>query len=204
MHRRRERADRHRQAAVPLRSRRLGADREQGGGGRVECEVGRVDDLGYDAGADSDSQRACAHARAARVAGERHRAVRRRRVRSQDHDVLSGRAAAAVGGDAAEPAAQVDRGSPGEFLRDDAGAGTGARRRDGAHEGWAHPRRARRVPVRHGCLRSLRSDDSHQQPVHAARAVRHRRTTKASSRLSSRTRRSSRRFAAPAVSTACS
>jgi CO/xanthine dehydrogenase Mo-binding subunit len=48
----------------------------------------------------------------ARVAGERDRTVRRRRLRAQDHDVLPRGAAAAMGGNAPEPAAQVDRGSP--------------------------------------------------------------------------------------------
>ena len=115
-----------------------------------------------------------AHARAARIAGARRRAVRRRRLRPEDHDVLPGGAARALGGDAARPAAQVDRGSPGELLRDDAGARAGARRGDGADAGRPDPRRPRRLPVRHRRLRSVRPDDSDQHAVHAARPVRHR------------------------------
>ncbi len=57
-----------------------------------------------------------------RVAGAGDRAVHRRRLRAQDHDVLPRGSAAALGRDAAGPAAQVDRGPPGEFLRHDAGA----------------------------------------------------------------------------------
>ena len=53
-----------------------------------------------------------------------------------------------------------------------------------------HPRRARRVPVRHRRLRSVRPDDSDQHPVHAARAVRHSELHSPSSPRSSRTRRS--------------
>ena len=133
----------------------------------------RADHLGHHAGADSDPQRPGEDAGAARIAGERDRAVRGRRVRSEDHDVLSGRAAAAVGGDAAQSAAEVDRGPPGEFLRHHAGARADARRGDGAHQGRPHPRRARRLPVRYRRVRSLRTDDPDQQPVHPAWALRH-------------------------------
>ncbi len=115
-----------RQAAVPLRSWCFGADRKQGRGCRVERQVRRDDDLGHHPGPDSDPERACAHARVARIAGERDRPVCRRRLRAEDHDVLPRRASAAVGGDAAEAAAEVDGGPPGEFLRHDAGARTGA------------------------------------------------------------------------------
>ena len=58
------------------------------------------DDLGYDAGAGVRPQRPGRHARAERAAGARDRAVRRRRLRPEDHDVLSRGGAAAVGRDA--------------------------------------------------------------------------------------------------------
>ena len=164
---------RHRQAQVSLRSRRFGGNRESRGGGRLEREVRRDDDLGHDAGAHPDTERTGGDAWPARIAGQRDRAVCRRRFRAEDHDVLSRRAAAAMGGDAAEPAAEVDRRSPGEFLRDDAGARPGARRGDGADERRPHPRCARRLSVRHWRVRSVRADDSDQQPVHAAGPVRH-------------------------------
>ena len=57
----------------------------------------RADDLGHHPGADSDPQRAGAHARPARVAGARDRAVRRRRLRPEDHDVLPGRSCCSRG-----------------------------------------------------------------------------------------------------------
>ena len=53
----------HREAAVPLRSRRVGRDRKSRGGGRLEREVRRDDDLGHDAGAHSDSKRTGGDAR---------------------------------------------------------------------------------------------------------------------------------------------
>ena len=163
----------HREAAVPLRSRHFGRDRKSRGCGRLERKVRGDDDLGHHAGAHPDSKRARGDARTSRIAGQRHRAVRRRRLRPEDHDVLPGRGAAALGGDAIESAAEVDRGSPGELLRDDAGTRTGARRRDGAHQRRPHHRRARRLSVRHRRVRPVWADHSHQQPVHAARALRY-------------------------------
>ena len=67
-----------------------------------------------------------------------------------------------------------------------------------------HPRRARRLPARHRRLRSLRADHADQQPVHAARALRRPELRQRVHARSSPTRRSSRRSAAPAGSTACS
>ena len=105
------------QAALSLRPRRVRCDREPRRGGAVGRPGRRADHLGHDAGADSDQKRSGADARTARVAGERDRAVCRRRLRSQDHDVLPGGGGRALGGDAARTAAQVDRRSPGEFSR---------------------------------------------------------------------------------------
>ena len=161
------------QPPLSLRPRRRGGDREPLRRGRMESAGRRADHLGHDAGADPDSQRPGRAARPARVAGARRRAVRRRRIRAEDHDVLPGGAARAVGIDAAGAAGQVDRGPAGELLRDHAGARPGARRGDGADARRADPRRARLVPVRHRRLRSLRADHSDQHAVHAARPVRH-------------------------------
>ena len=89
---------------------------------QLGCARQSAHGLGHDAGAGVRPQRARRHARPERAAGARDRAVRRRRLRAEDHDVLSRGGAAAVGGDAAQPAGQMDRGSAGAFLRHHAGA----------------------------------------------------------------------------------
>ena len=161
------------QPPLSLRPRRRGGAREPLRPGRLGSAGRRADDLGHDAGADPDSQRPGRAPRPARVAGARRRAVRRRRIRAEDHDVLPGGAPRSVGIDAAGAADQVDRGPPGELLRDHAGARPGARRGNGADARRADPRGARLVPVRHRRIRSVRPDHSDQHAVHAARPVRH-------------------------------
>ena len=70
-----------------------------------------ADDLGHDAGADLRSATAWPRMLGlARAAGARDRAVHRRRLRPEDHDVLPGGGADPLGRDAARPAGQVDRG----------------------------------------------------------------------------------------------
>ena len=90
----------------------------------------RADHLGHHPGAGPHPQRHGGDARAERAAGARDRAVHRRRLRAEDHDVLPGGGADPVGRDAARPAGQVDRGPPREFLRHHPGARPDPRRRD--------------------------------------------------------------------------
>ena len=194
---------RHR-APLSLRPRRVLADRDA----RHRRQLGRARQpahgLGHDAGAGVPAQRARRHARPERAAGAGDRAVRRRRLRAEDHDVLSGRGGDPLGGDEAQPPGQMDRGSAGEFLRHHAGARPDPRRRDRAHARRPHPRHQGRVPARHRRLRSLRADGADQQPVHAARSLRGAELRQRLHAPSSPTSRSSRRIAAPAASTACS
>ena len=107
-----------------------------------------------------------------RAAGARDRAVRRRRLRAEDHDVLSRGGGDPVGGEEAQPPGQVDRGPAGAFLRHHARARPDPRRRDRARARRPHPRHQGRVPARHRRLQSLRADGADQQPVHAARSLR--------------------------------
>ncbi len=76
------------------------------------------------------------------------------------------------------------------FLRHHARARPDPRRRDRARPRRPHPRHQGRVSARHRRLRSLRPDRADQQPVHAARPLRRRRTTTARSPRSSPTSRS--------------
>ncbi len=57
----------------------------------------------------------------------RHCAVHRRRIRSEDHDVLSGGSACPMGGDEVEPSRQMDRGPRRKFCRHHARARTDPR-----------------------------------------------------------------------------
>ena len=166
----RRRRCRHR-PPLPLRPWRRGRDREPRRGGIVERAERRADDLGHDPGADSHQERPGPHARLVRVAGAGGSALRRRRVRPEDHDVLPRGDARAVGGAGAGPAGQVDRRPARELRRHDAGARPGARRRDGAHARRPHPGREGRLPARHRGLRPVRPDRADQLAVHAPRRL---------------------------------
>ncbi len=84
-----------------------------------------------------DPQRPRGDARTERATGARDRAVHRRRLRAEDHDVLSGGGADPLGRDAAQPADQVDRGPPRALRRHDARARPDPRCRDRRSAGTA-------------------------------------------------------------------
>ena len=74
--------------------------------------TGEAQGVDLDAGAAADQERARADLRPARVQGGGDRARHRRRLRHEDHALLSRGDPGAVRGDAARPARQVDRGPP--------------------------------------------------------------------------------------------
>ena len=160
------------QASLHLRPRLCHANRDARGRRAVGRGHRSPHRVGHHPGADRSPQRARAGIRTLGAPGSRGRALHRRRVRTEDHVVLSGRAAGAVGGDEARASGEVDRGPRGALLRHHARARSGARGRDRARRGRADPRREGRLPPRHRRLRPVRPDDPDQQPVHAARALR--------------------------------
>ncbi len=110
----------HAQAPLSLRARHLLADRDPRRGGAMGRARRADDGLGHHAGAGVRAQRARRRARPRRRPGAGDRAVRRRRLRAEDHDALSGRGDAAVDLDAAQPPDQMDRGPLRAFCRDHA------------------------------------------------------------------------------------
>ena len=156
---------------LPLRPRRRGGDREPRGRRAVGRARAEADDLGHHPGADPGAQRPGRHAGPLRAPGAAGDAVHRRRLRPQDHDVLSGRGADPLDRPAARAAGEMDRGPRGELRRHHPGARADPRRRDRPDARRPHPRRQGLLPARHRRLRSLRPHRAAQQPVHRGRPL---------------------------------
>ncbi len=91
-------------APLLLRPRHLVADRDPRRRGAMGRKGRSPHRLGHHAGAGGDPQRPRGDARPVGAPGARHRAVHRRRLRPQDHDVLPGGGADSLGGDASSAA----------------------------------------------------------------------------------------------------
>ena len=129
----RARADARDPPPLPLRPRRLVADRDA----RRRRQLGRARPTQLTVWDTTQAPVSVRNGLAAMLGlterqVRRDRAVRRRRLRAEDHDVLPRGGADPLGGDAARPPGQVDRGPAGAFLRHHPGARADPRRRDRA------------------------------------------------------------------------
>ena len=92
------------QAALLLRPRQLFADRDARRGGAVGRQADKLTVWDTTQAPVVDPQRPRGDARPVRAPGARGRALHRRRLRPEDHDVLPGGGARSLGGDAARAA----------------------------------------------------------------------------------------------------